>query len=304
MAATHYSPTLFCGKVAVVTGGGSGIGFAIARDLLGLGCTVVIASRKEEKLREAAQQLRAAVPGSCVAHERCNIREEKDVAALMQRVLERHGRLDALVNNGGGQFPSAAKNVRKKGWSAVVETNLTGTFLCSREAYTQWMEAHGGAIVNIVCDMWTGFPGLVHTGAARAGVVNMTSTLAVEWASAGVRVNTVAPGVIYSASAAANYPSPDFLTATARHSPAQRLGTPEEVSAAVLFLLSPLASFVTGETLRVDGGNSLFKVPWHIPPHASMPPFAGDAGPPPSPEVEMPIISLAKQATPPPRSKL
>jgi len=265
---------LFQGRVAVVTGGGSGIGKTIARELGLLGAQVVIAGRKDERLQAAAEELRAA--GCEVLAARTNIRDPEQVEALMQHTVEHFGGLDLLVNNAGGQFPSPAASISDKGWRAVLETNLTGTFTCCREAFAARMEEHGGAIVNIVADMWRGFPGMAHTGAARAGVVNLTKSLALEWAWRGVRVNAVAPGVIHS-SGVDSYPPAfqELFLKMKDEIPARRLGTEEEVSAAVVFLLSPAAAFITGETLRVDGAGSLWRLPWQIPDHDRLPPFGG-----------------------------
>ena len=268
-----FRPDLFAGKVAVVTGGGSGIGKAIARELVELGARVVIAARKEERLLEAAAEIGG---DEQIATTICNIRDEEQVRAMLQFTLDRFGAIDFLVNNAGGQFPSPAALIRTKGWNAVIETNLTGTFLCCREVFGLWMEEHGGAIVNIVADMFRGFPGMVHTGAARAGVDNITKTLAVEWAHLGVRINSVAPGTIHSSGIETYDPAfQQVFYSMADNIPAQRLGTEEEVSAAVMFLLSPAAAFVTGETMRVDGGGSLWRLNWEVPHHEKMPPFGG-----------------------------
>lgn len=196
------------------------------------------------------------------------------VKDLISATLKRFGKLDFLVNNGGGQFPSPAADIRLKGWNAVIETNLTGTFLCCREAYNQWMKEHGGVIVNIIADMWKGFPTMSHTGAARAAVDNLTKSLAIEWAASGVRVNSVAPGSsIYSETAAANYGSPDVFNSSIPKIPAKRLGTVEEVSATVCFLLSPAASFISGESVKVDAGASLYSTMWEIPDHNKIPAY-------------------------------
>jgi NAD(P)-dependent dehydrogenase (short-subunit alcohol dehydrogenase family) len=174
--------------------------------------------------------------------------------------LDKFGRIDMLVNNAGGQFPSPALTMSRKGWDAVIETNLTGTFQMSQAVVEKAMaEKKSGAIVNIIAQMWNGFPMMAHTGASRAGVDNLTKTLAFEWAQLGIRVNAVAPGVILS-SGVDNY-APDFKKAfldSKNYIPAGRLGTPREVAAAVVFLLSPAAGFITGTTLRVDGGEPLY----------------------------------------------
>ncbi|XP_072902377.1 peroxisomal trans-2-enoyl-CoA reductase [Hemitrygon akajei] len=275
-ARSLFRAALFRDRVAVVTGGGSGIGAAVAAELLALECNVVIASRKIERLREAAEQFSVALVDSNPAKVtpiQCNIRKEDEVKNLMQKVLEFHGRIDYLVNNGGGQFISPAEHISTKGWNAVIDTNLTGTFLCCREAYCSWMKENGGAIVNILADMWKGFPGVSHTGAARAAVDNLTKSLAIEWADSGVRVNSVAPGTIFSESAVANYKEhgPQMFRSYVSKIPAKRLGVPEEVAPVVCFLLSPAASFITGETVKVDAGQSLYQSPWEIPNHDCWP---------------------------------
>ena len=284
---------LFHGKSAVITGGGSGIGRQIARELLELGCNVVIASRDLEKIETARDELRAEVGGGSdagrVAAVRCNIRQEDDCEALMRAARAEFGSLDFLVNNGGGQFLCPAAKIPAKGWGAVLETNLTGTFLCSRAAYAHGglVDGGGGAIVNIIADMWKGFPGMAHTGAARAGVDNLTKTLAVEWAVDGVRVNSVAPGVVYSASAQSNYsgvPGAGMaLSGQWPSCPAKRVGTTEEVSAAVCFLLSPAAAFISGETLKVDGAASLYRSNSpEIPDHDALPAYGRAPAPKPT----------------------
>ncbi|XP_040069966.1 peroxisomal trans-2-enoyl-CoA reductase-like [Ixodes scapularis] len=266
-----FRPGLFKNKVAVVTGGATGIGKAITEELLYLGCSVTIASRNEENLRSAVNDLRSGLTDQDgqprISFIPCNIRSEEQVKKLVSLSLESHGRLDFLVNNGGGQFLSKADGISLKGWNAVVETNLTGSFLLCREAYSQWMKDHGGSIVNITMENTRGFPLASHSGAARAGVENLTRSLAVEWAESGVRVNAVAPGAIYSATAAKNYERRIFDEAPARMA-AKRAGTPQEVSSAVCFLLSAGASYVSGTTLFVDAATRLhpghlFDVPAH-----------------------------------------
>ncbi|EDO42486.1 predicted protein [Nematostella vectensis] len=251
---------LFDGKVAIVTGGGTGIGKAIAAELLSLGSKVVIASRSEGKLQKAAVDLEKFIPPSSSAEVKvipCNIRKESQVTNLMKSTLSSYGRIDYLVNNGGGQFLCPVSNMSYKGWNAVIDTNLNGTFLCCTEAYRLWMSEHGGSIVNIIVDFFKGYPNMAHTGAARAGVHNLTMSLAVEWISNGIRINNVAPGVIFSETAAANYPIPDLFEKIRQTLPAKRCGETEEVSGAVCFLLSPAASYITGSTIKVDGASSL-----------------------------------------------
>jgi NAD(P)-dependent dehydrogenase (short-subunit alcohol dehydrogenase family) len=262
MASTIFAAGLFRDRVAVVSGGATGIGLAIAEELAQLGARVVIASRNASRLRAAAAGL-SAEHGTDVVPIVCNIRERSQVEALYDTLLARFGRLDFVINNGGGQFASQAESITDKGWRAVIDTNLTGTWHMCQVAAQKWLLAHGGRIVSITADMWRGFPGMVHTGAARAGVVNMTQTLAVEWASHGIRVNCVAPGVILT-TGMHNYP-PGTMEAAARANPLKRLGRAEEVASAVAYLLSPAADFITGATLRVDGGGSLWGDRWSIP---------------------------------------
>jgi citronellol/citronellal dehydrogenase len=258
-----YRPDLFRSQVVVVTGGGSGIGRCIAHELVSLGASVALVGRKQEKLDRVAGELASA--GSGRSTHVCDIRDEEAVRATVSAILNAHGRIDGLVNNAGGQFPSPLEKITAKGWDAVVRNNLTGGFLFARECYSQWMRGHATqaacGIVNIIADMWNGMPGMAHSGAARAGMLNLTETAALEWAP--LRVNAVAPGVIAS-SGMDQYP-PEHLPkilAAADQIPLRRLGTESEVSAAVLFLLSPAAAFVSGACLRVDGAAPNAKRSW------------------------------------------
>ena len=250
---------LFNGQVSIVTGGGSGIGRCTAHELAALGAVVAIVGRKAEKLDAVRAEIEA-VGGVCSTHV-CDIREEDTVRASVAQVLERHGRIDGLVNNAGGQFPAPLASISAKGWDAVVRNNLTGGFLMARECVTQHMGDHGGASVNIIADIWGGMPGMGHSGAARAGMLNFTETAALEWAP--IRVNAVAPGWIAS-SGMDRYP-PE-MRATIRGMkklvPLQRLGTESEVSAAIVFLLSPAAAFISGACLRIDGAAPNAKRIW------------------------------------------
>jgi citronellol/citronellal dehydrogenase len=254
-----FRPGLFAGQVVIVSGGGTGIGRATARELAALGATVVLCSRKAEHLEPARDAIIAA--GGAAEAIVCDIREPDAVEALFAAVVERHGHVDGLVNNAGGQFLSPAEAISPRGWHAVVETNLTGPFYMSRAAFAHGMRERGGAIVNIVMENWRGFPGMAHSGAARAGVVNLTQSLALEWSPYGIRVNAVAPGLIDS-SGLQTYPAEirAGFERIAREVPAGRMGTESEIAAAVLFLLSPAAGFISGATLRVDGAGSLYRL--------------------------------------------
>lgn len=268
-------------KAAIVTGGGTGIGKAITRELLHLGCNVVIASRKLERLQAAAEELRAELPHSSQAQVtpiQCNIRKEEEVKNLVKSTIDIYGKIDFLVNNGGGQFLSPAEDITSKGWHAVIETNLTGTFYMCKAVYNAWMKDHGGSIINIIVVTKNGFPTAAHTGAAREGVYNLTKSLALGWAKSGVRINCVAPGTIYSQTAVDNYG--DIGQAMFERSfhciPAKRLGVPEEISSVVCFLLSPAASYITGQLVDVDGGQSLYSHSFEVPDHDNWPDGLGD----------------------------
>jgi citronellol/citronellal dehydrogenase len=262
----------FKGRVVIVTGGGSGIGRCVAHELASLGAIVALVGRSQAKLDTVAAEI--TVVGGHAEAWPCNIRDEEAVKAMVGQVVARHGRVDALVNNAGGQFPAQLKDITLKGWEAVVQTNLTGGFLMARECLNQGMQNGGGAIVNIVADIWGGMPNMGHSGAARAGMVNFTETAAFEWAQYCVRVNAVAPGYIASSGMDAYPPAMrDTIRAFPDTVPLKRFGTEVEVSAAIVFLLSPAAAFITGTTLRVDGGRPNVRPGMPMPPlrHPSQP---------------------------------
>lgn len=250
---------IFADQVIVITGAGSGIGRCTAHELAALGATVALVGRARDKLESVAAEI-AADGGLASIHE-CDIRDEGQVRSVVTDVVADHGRIDGLVNNAGGQFPAPLAAISAKGWDAVVRTNLTGGFLMARECYTQWMASHGGAMVNIIADMWNGMPGMGHSGAARAGMLNLTETAALEWAP--VRVNAVAPGWIAS-SGMDHYPPEmkPLITSLPRSVPLNRFGTESEVSAAIVFLLSPAAAFISGSCVRVDGAAPNAKRVW------------------------------------------
>ena len=255
MVRTVFKDGLFEGTVALITGGGTGIGLRIARELAQLGATVCIVSRKQEHLDQGKALIEG--DGGKVIALPCNVRDEEGVAGCIDAVLEQTGRLDFLINNAGGQFAAKAEDINAKGWHAVIDTNLTGVFTMSRETFKRAMKERGGVIINIIANVENGFPLLSHSGAARAGVDNLTKSLAVEWSAHGVRVNAIAPGVIDS-SGLDNYgPLKQQVLAIGKDNPVGRPGTEAEIAAGVVFLLSPAAAYITGETLRIDGGQLL-----------------------------------------------
>jgi citronellol/citronellal dehydrogenase len=254
-----FAPGIFKDQVALITGGGSGIGLATAHELVRLGGRVVICGRTQAKLDAAKAEL-----GDAAFARACDIREPSQVEELVKSALAELGRIDILVNNAGGQFPSPAQLISPNGFLAVIKNNLVGTFHVCREVANQWMiPQKRGRIVNVIANIYRGFPGMVHTGAARAGVENMTMTLAVEWAQFGITINALAPGIIKS-SGTAQYP-PQLVETAVRETPLKRAGTVEEVAASIVFLSSPAAQFITGATLRMDGGQSLWGHTWEIP---------------------------------------
>jgi len=244
---------LFDGSVVLVTGGGTGIGRCTAHELAALGANVVIGGRRREVLDGTAEEIGRA-GGKCDVVE-LDIRNQEMVDSVVAAVASKHGRIDGLFNNAGGQFFALAEDLSPNAWRSVVDLNLNGTFLVSAAVYRHSMAEHGGAIVNMLADIWTGYPGMAHMSAARAGIENLSMTLSLEWARKSIRVNCVAPGTVMS-SGIVTYPEEVQKRTAAEGSinPSGRLGTESEVSAAVVFLLSPAAAYITGETLKIDGG--------------------------------------------------
>jgi citronellol/citronellal dehydrogenase len=256
-----FRPGMFAGRTVLVTGGGSGIGRCTAHELASLGAHVVLLGRKLDKLQHVASEI--VVDGGRCSFHACDIRDEQAVQDVIQAVIVAHGRIDGLVNNAGGQYITPLEKISAKGWDAVVATNLTGGFLVARECYLQSMQAHGGAIVNIVADIWGSMPGMAHSGAARAGMVSFTETAALEWAKSGVRVNAVAPGYIASSGMDHYPPEAGAMLREMRDTvPAGRFGNEAETSAGIVFLLSPAAAFISGSVLRIDGARPQVRMGW------------------------------------------
>ena len=270
-----FRPDLFKNRNIIVTGGGSGIGRCTAHELASLGARVALIGRKQDKLEKVAAEI--AEDGGDAIWFTCDIRDEEIVRDTVARVYEAVGQVHGLVNNAGGQFPSPLAMINQKGWETVIRTNLTGGFLMAREVFMQGMNKNGGSIVNIVADMWGGMPGMGHSGAARAGMVNFTQTAAYEWGCSGVRVNAVAPGWIAS-SGMDTYPESfkQTIRKLAGAVPLKRLGEESEISAAICFLLSDAAAFISGDTLRIDGAASQGNTNiWPLPDHNNSQPFDG-----------------------------
>ena len=273
-----FRPRLFEGQTVIVTGGGSGLGRCTAHELASLGAHLALVGRQAVKLEAVAAEISAIYPERAgdVSTTVCDIRDEAQVKASVAAILQRHGRLDGLFNCAGGQYPAKLRDISLRGWDAVVRNNLHGTFLFSRECFVQWMEHHGGSIVNMLADIWGGLPGMGHSGAARGGVLTLTETAACEWGYAGVRVNAVAPGWI--ASAGIDTYDADYrnvLRSLSTKVPLQRFGTEAELSSAAVYLLSQAAGFINGTVIRVDGGVPTARHSWKLQPAERSFPYNG-----------------------------
>jgi citronellol/citronellal dehydrogenase len=255
-----YNENLFKDKIVLVSGGGSGIGFITTRMFMDCGATVLICGRNLDKLESAIDKLDKP---NQLSHFQCDIRESEQIKILAEFIRNKFGRLDILVNNAGGQFPSMAEDISEKGWKAVINNNLNGTWLMTQIMANEFfIPQKSGSIVNVTVNNFRGLPGMAHTGAARAGIENFSKTLAVEWAPHNIRVNCIAPGVIQS-TGLENYPE-EMTKGLSNKIPMKRLGTTNEVANAILFVAGELGSYITGETVYVDGGSRLWGDFWEI----------------------------------------
>lgn len=249
-----FAADLFAGRTVLVTGGGTGLGRAIAEAFARSGADLLLAARRTDLLETAAKEI-ASATGRRVETSFVNIRDRASVEALSDLATERFGQVDVLVNNAGGQFPQRARDIKPKGWNAVIETNLYGTWNMTQVFGNRMLEGRGGVITQIIAVVGRGFPGLAHTAAARAGVLELTRTLAYEWGPS-VRLNCIAPGPIDTRGFNETYDL-DMLPGL-KQLPIPRFGRPEEVAHAAVFLSSAAASWITGEILYVAGGQQLY----------------------------------------------
>jgi NAD(P)-dependent dehydrogenase (short-subunit alcohol dehydrogenase family) len=247
-------------RVGIITGGATGIGFAIARELARLGGTVVLVSRKEENLSKAVEQIRNETGRDAARYHVLDVRDAEAVETMAAKVDAEFGRIDFLVNNAAGNFIVQAEQLTTNGWNAVIGIVLNGTFYCTSAVGKRMIERKtGGVMLNIIANYaWTGSPGVVHSASAKAGVLAMTRTLAVEWARHKIRVNAIAPGPVDTPGAAERlFPDPNVIEGIRRTIPLRRFATLEEVAQASSYLLSDYASYVTGEEFVIDGGQWL-----------------------------------------------
>ena len=254
-----FADDLLHDKVVLVTGGGTGIGRGIALGMAGYGAHLVLASRNLDNLRTVATEV--AAQGVRALPVRTDIRQPDQVDALLEIALETFGRIDVLVNNAAGSFLAAARKLTPKGWNAVVDTTLNGTFACCRAVGLQMIEQGGGKIINITATLhFKGSPGLIAPAAAKAGVEALTKTLALEWAKFNILVNAIAPGPVYTPGSTSNlWSNKAFHDLVKRGVPLQRFGTAEDIANMTIYLASPAGDYITGATMVVDGGEWLKK---------------------------------------------
>jgi citronellol/citronellal dehydrogenase len=265
MTSQVFRDGLLEGQVAIVTGGGSGFGRATALELAGLGAQVVVCGRRSDPLRETV----ASDGAGRIAASVCDIREEDQVDALVEETLERHGRIDLLVNNAGGQFLSPAEDITPKGFRTVMKLNVEGTWLMTHAVATKAMiPGGGGKVISVTLSPHHGLPGMAHSSAARAAVENLMRVLSIEWSRFGIKLNAIAAGQFATETLLAKYPQPivDSLASTI---PLGRLGQPEEIAWLVTLLASPAGDFFSGSVLTVDGARDNWHGPWP-PPFAAL----------------------------------
>jgi citronellol/citronellal dehydrogenase len=267
---------LLAGQVIAVSGAGAGLGRESALELARLGATVVGCGRRSEPLAETAE-LAAGLSGR-FEHEALDIREEEPVGRFFDRLLERHGRLDVLLNNAGGQFLSPAEAISPKGFRTVIDLNVNGTWLMTHAAATKaFIPQEAGKVLSITLSPHNGMPGMVHSGAARAAVENMMRTLAIEWARFGIKTCAIAAGQFATDTLLTKYPQ--VVVDNIEHSiPLGRAGRPEEIAWLVAYLASPAGDFFSGTTITIDGARDNWAGPW--PPEV----IVNESGEPPAEE--------------------
>jgi NAD(P)-dependent dehydrogenase (short-subunit alcohol dehydrogenase family) len=265
-------PNQFEGQVAIVTGGGTGLGKAMALNLARNGAKVVIASRKLENLNPAKEEIAKVTKAEQVIACQTDVRDPEQVQNLINQTKEKFGRIDILINNAAGNFAVPSEKLTPNGWKAVVEIVLNGTWFCSSIAGQEMIKQGSGCILNIIATYaWTGAPGVVHSASAKAGVLAMTRTLAAEWGHYGIRVNAFAPGAMVTEAASKNllFDTEKAQEQVRKKIPLGRVTSVEEMAELAAFLCSPKAAFITGDVMTADGGNWLGRGFMDLMEHAS-----------------------------------